>query len=188
LGTAVELLYDNNLGTNDDKNVFATVLSALQVEQRLEERKKTLPAWLQPRRFEGVPATAISDPVTERFRTITFLRYHYMRSLIHRPVLIQILHGTMSSDLGVDELRQQLDIGRRNIEVCVKSSMDLVFCVHAVNVAGAQKSLLGTWWCALYFCEYQITLSEARLCRRYCLMSVSFYGSAESILRLLDQP
>ena len=152
LGTAVELLYGNNLGFEGAKPVFTLMSDVLRVEQQLHDWRCALPMWLQPVSFKGVyPIPAGLGDLEKRLQTITIVRYHYMRSLIHRPVLVRLL-GHPTEDIVRDTHQHQLrDVGQRSLETCVESSINLISCVHTVCRARAQKSLLGTWWCSLYF-------------------------------------
>ena len=157
LGTAIERLYGNNLGFDEDKSIFTLVSDVLQVERQLDEWRNMLPAWLQPGCFEE-STSAASEPLVKRYQSITVVRYHYMRSLIHRPVVIRLL-GRAADYAGGKQsanMRHLRDIGQRSLQICVESSTDLVTCVRDVCMARAQKMLLGTWWCSLYFSKYPI--------------------------------
>ncbi len=153
LGTAVEVLYGNNLGFESDKSIFTLVSDVLRIEQQLHEWKTTLPEWLQPSHgLEAAPpGPDAADALTRRFQYITVVRYNYMRALIHRPVVVRLLvqaAGMQPGNNTGDDLRGP---GQRSLDVCIESSIDLIACVYTACIARAQKSLLGTWWCSLYF-------------------------------------
>jgi hypothetical protein len=151
LGKAVELLYGNNLGYPEDRSIYSLASHVLQVEQQLHEWKATLPSWLRPDNFETAsPGSEAENALEKRFQSIVVVRYNYMRALIHRPMLVRLLQMAQDEPEGApqDHLR---DVGRRSLEACIDSSIELISCVYAVCRARAQKELLGTWWCSLYF-------------------------------------
>jgi hypothetical protein len=156
LGTAVERLYGNNLGFEEDKPVLSLASDVLSVEQGLHEWTSGLPSWLRlasTSAFQSAP-TAL-EGLAKRFQTITVVRYNYMRALIHRPVLVRLLSQMTEHKVPATESRLLRDVGQRSLDACVESSVDLISCVHTVCKARAQKSLLGTWWCSLYFSKCQ---------------------------------
>ena len=155
LGTAVERLYGNNLGFDEDKPILSLASDVLSVEQGLHEWTSTLPTWLQPASFSGLQSTPTAlEGLAKRFHTITTVRYNYMRALIHRPVVVRLLRQVNERSSQAADSRLLRDVGQRSLEACVDSSIDLISSVHTVCRTRAQKSLLGTWWCSLYFSKF----------------------------------
>ena len=137
-----------------EKPALALASDVLQVEQQLHVWKRALPSWLQPMCFTGVYPTPLpSHPLANRLQTITYVRYNYMRALIHRPVVIRLL-SQESKVTSTEDVFQLRNVGLRSLEACAEASANLIDCVHTVCEAHAQKSLLGTWWCSLYFSKF----------------------------------
>ena len=159
LGNAVELLYGNNLGSAGETPIFSLASDVLHVEQQLDQWKMTLPPWLQPEHFEAeTPGSDTADALTKRFQSITVVRYNYMRALIHRPMVVRLLLQTSEHHPHANTQDHLRGIGQRSLESCIDSSIELISCVYAVCKARAQKALLGTWWCSLYFSKSLVAL------------------------------
>src|ERR1700761_4377644 len=113
LGTAVERLYGNNLGFDEDKPILSVASDVLSVEQGLHEWTSTLPAWLQPTSFSGVQSAPTAlEGLAKRFYTITTVRYNYMRALIHRPVVVRLLSQVTQHKAPATESRLLRDVGQ----------------------------------------------------------------------------
>ena len=139
--------------------------------------------WLLLESSEGLRYISTSlEALPRRFQSITHLRYNYMRALIHRPILTRLLSQTTEPTSKNTNLRQLRGVGQRSLEACVESSVDLIANVYKICAARAQKLLLGTWWCSLYFSEPQPP-SGGGLSDRS-----SIYGSSQPLLSMSDLP
>ena len=189
MGSAVEVLYGNNLGFEDENSIFSLVSDVLRIERQLQEWETTLPAWLQPGRFEASnPGHGTAEALRKRFQSNTAVRHNYMHALIHRPVVLWLLVQAAKHQSQNDTQDQLRGVGQRSLDVCIESSMELVSCVYATCKMRAQKSLLGTWWCSLYFSKWVLPCfpMTGRAGDVMCfLINHSFHGGAEYIRRLL---
>ncbi|KAJ9613115.1 hypothetical protein H2200_003056 [Cladophialophora chaetospira] len=173
LGNAVEVLYGNNLGYEVPKPVYSLASDVLHTEQKLDEWRTNLPPWLQPGHLSDT-----EDALTKRFQSITVVRYNYMRALIHRPMMVRLLLQATEHQTRDNTQNHLRGIGQRSLEACVDASKELISCVYAVCKAHAQKELLGTWWCSLYF-----TFTAALNLFAACLLQIKDGRESEDGLR-----
>ncbi len=154
----INLSYGSNIGCDGGINVFETVSRLFQMEQLLVDWKRRLPSSLTIRHSSDVlTVSSPLDPVQsslERFPIILTLRYHNLRVLLHRPVLVKFLDITGRSALGLDtqELNLLQQIGSNSVQICVQSSMEIIGIVSTIVASnGIRRTWLGAWWFTLYY-------------------------------------
>ena len=154
----INLCYGDNLGCAQQMSVFDTVSHLFQLEQQLIDWKRRLPSSLTLR--QSVDILSISSPLDsipsslERFPVVLTLRYHNLRILLHRPVLVMFLDitGTSAPAIDAQELTLLKQIGSNSIQICVQSSMEIISIVSAlVTSTGLRGTWLGAWWFSLYY-------------------------------------
>jgi hypothetical protein len=154
----INLCYDSNIGSADRLSVFDTVSRLFQFEQQLVDWKRDLPSSLvlhQP--IDVLSASSppdLIDSSLERFPTILTLRYHNLRVLLHRPVLVMFLDitGTSASRLDTQELTLLKQMGSNSIRICVQSSIEIIDIVSMlVTSTSLRRTSLGAWWFSLYY-------------------------------------
>lgn len=144
-------MYDNNLDKIRDRNPFETAADILQLEHQFSNWKSTLPPWLLPIRFEGLPDQVSSEEVIAQYRIIVTLRFHTFRCLAHRPMLVRLLRSPSTCSESTQATKDLQHVGKRSLEDCVNSATEVIAYVHAICTAGRQQELLGTWWCSLFY-------------------------------------
>ncbi|QKX58192.1 uncharacterized protein TRUGW13939_05313 [Talaromyces rugulosus] len=90
LGNAIDLLYEGNLGSEDKILNYELITRVLRMRHLLEEWTEQLPKHLGLIRAQNCTSQLGKDPTIDRFRTILTLRYHNIRLLIHRVVLVRL--------------------------------------------------------------------------------------------------
>jgi len=92
------------------------------------------------------------DADLERYRVIITLRYHNIRILIHRLVVVRFLDTCGKFDPADQELALLQQIGSNSVQICVRSSLEIISIVHSiVHSSGVRRGLLGAWWFSLYY-------------------------------------
>jgi hypothetical protein len=92
------------------------------------------------------------NPTIDRFRIILTMRYHNLRLLIHRAILLRLCELIDDCDdaRNSDTLVLQ-DIARSTAYISIESATEMIGIVRTlVETQWAQRGLLGVWWCALY--------------------------------------
>ncbi|KAK0888248.1 hypothetical protein LTR02_016477 [Friedmanniomyces endolithicus] len=98
------------------------------------------------------PMEPIENPFLEKLRVVLTLRYHNLRILIHRAVLVRWLDAVSQSTVDTAELSMLHDMGARSLDLCVESSTEIISLVRAaVAMRSTNRNLLGAWWFSLYY-------------------------------------
>lgn len=154
----INLCYGGNIGCDRQMSVFDTVSRLFQMEQLLIEWKRQLPSSLTLRQsIDFLAVSSPHDPIIsslERFPVILTLRYHNLRVLLHRPVMVKFLDITGTTGVGLDtqELSLLQQIGSNSIQICVQSSMEIIGLVSTlVASTGLRRTWLGAWWFSFYY-------------------------------------
>jgi hypothetical protein len=154
----INLCYGGNLGCAHQMSVFDTVSRLFQFEQQLIDWKRDLPSSLTLHQsIDMLSVSSPLDPISsslERFPIVLTLRYHNLRVLLHRPVLVMFLDitGTSAPTLDTQELILLKQIGSNSIQICVQSSMEIIGIMSTlVTSTGLRRTWLGAWWFSLYY-------------------------------------
>lgn len=150
----IQSLYGGNIGCDTSVNGFDTVGHIYQLEHQLLEWECTLPPHLGLRVAQEIPFEDGAD-LCERFRVLLTLRYHNLRILIHRPVLVKFLDLAASPTVPPQEAMLLQQIGSSSVQRCVESSMEIISIVNKIVYSPEIKAkYLGHWFWSLYFCEW----------------------------------
>ena len=164
IGEALEALYGKRFdqrGNQPDGDVPRKVQTVLQLESDLEKWRLVLPAAMRPEKCTtDASSTGSTLPLT-RYQTILTLRYHNLRILIHRtlllPALSHALYHPDSTDYEADHDFSQR-VADFSSEICIRSAMTTVWTAqNALNVSPEGK-LLGAWWFLLFYCRLPLML------------------------------
>lgn len=156
--SVINLSYGGNIGCDTETTASETVSRLFAMEQQLVDWERFLPPTLGLREVDELATTFdFIDPVTsslKRFRTILALRYHNLRVLLHRPILVKFLDtiGKSVVDSDMQEVSLMQQIGSNSTQICVQSSMKIITIVSTIVASdGPQRTYLGAWWFSLYY-------------------------------------
>lgn len=138
---------------------FDFVGPLFQMEHQLLEWERKVPVHLSLRRARDIPSEEDAD-ICERFRILLTLRYHNLRILIHRLVLVKFLDsaGSTTQDQNENVILQQ--IGSNSVQRCVESSMEIISIVTFLVHSEMGKKFLGAWWFSLYYSRLHLHPKE----------------------------
>ena len=147
----IDELYSGNIACENSASGFDIVGRLYQMEHHLLEWEGNLPIHLRPRGSQHIPSEEDADSC-ERFRVILALRYHNLRILIHRPILVKFLDIAGSHGPDDRELMLLQQVGTNSMQQCVQSSMEIIAIVNQiVHSSGMRRRFLGAWWFSLYY-------------------------------------
>ena len=151
----IDLLYGGNIGCDKPASVYDIVARLFKMELQLAEWERTLPPNLTIRLSSEIPSESQDPYLLERFRVILTLRYHNIRILIHRVILVRFLDLLGNLNNGNQDLAMLQQIGSNSVKNCVQSSMEIISIVNlVVHSTGIRRSFLGAWWFSLYYSVY----------------------------------
>lgn len=157
VGQSIATQYGMNLGLADhDIDESTTIQTATAMRQKLRRWASTLPARL------SLYDPASEEPISEstdlnRLRVILTLRYHFVRILIHRPLLCITLRYLSSTPAG-NIPPYRIQFATAEAHECIRSAESTIEIVH--RVLGAQKTCqrnLGVWFFTLLYGTYHLT-------------------------------
>jgi hypothetical protein len=150
--SVITFVYGGNVGCDAPDHVWGAVSHIFKMEQQLMDWERELPPSLCLRKPQDIPVDS-SDP-SEKFRIILTLRYLNLRILLHRSMLERFLDIIGLDDTNPTELALLQQIGANSVDICVRSSMDIIATVSTIVKAGAcLHGILGAWWFTLYYSE-----------------------------------
>jgi len=159
----IDSLYGGNLGCDSSSNIYDIASCLLQVEQQLLEWQRNLPSALPLVQASDLVSWSTQDVSNvERFRVILTLRYHNLRILAHRPVLVKFLDLLASRASDYHQLSMLQQVGIDSVQTCIQSANSIIAIVgHVVRSVSSLRKLLGAWWFSLYYSES----NPASICR-----------------------
>lgn len=152
---AVNQLYGGNLGCESPDSVFDVVTNLFKMEHQLDQWQRHLPPNMVLENSQSIPGDHDSADPAERFRVIITLRYHNLRLLIHRLVIVRFLDtfGKAKEDSHDLEILQQA--GANSFRICAESAFEIISIVSLLTHSNGQRRLfLGFWWYSLYYSKY----------------------------------
>jgi len=162
----IDTLYGQNLGDNGANGETTWIVQqVVKFEQELDDWVARLPDALKP-----VPPDWTGGPSNPaRLRTIISMRYLNLRCLLHRPVVMKLLHN------GVREARNEAAEGFK--EKLVWQSVSTIVdaatqIITTYSRLGAQKAAVGAYWFSLYYSKSFVTICVARAHRLSVFYSV----------------
>lgn len=148
----IDLLYGGNIGYETPGRVFDIVARIFKMEQHLAQWVQTLPANMSLRNSREIPSDGHDADLLERYRIILTIRYHNLRILAHRPIVVRFLDMCRKVECDEQELALLQQIGSSSVHICVKSSLEIVSIVNTiVHSTGMRRNFLGAWWFSLYY-------------------------------------
>ncbi|KIX01785.1 uncharacterized protein Z518_09512 [Rhinocladiella mackenziei CBS 650.93] len=156
LGDIISQLYGSNVDADPQLTIPTMLERTLILEQQLTAWKRSLFPQLQRRPWDTLdPEPMLSstwDPVFDRLSVIITLRYLNTRILLHRPILSAFLRRRAYLRNGGDIFEEGdsffHDVGKRSIQICQQSAVEVVDIVHKTSKPPA---LLGAWWFSAYY-------------------------------------
>jgi hypothetical protein len=122
------------------------------MENLLAQWVRTLPANMGLRNSREIPLEGHDAEILEQYKIILTLRYHNLRILVHRLVLVRFLDICGKVDRDEQDLTLLQQIGSNSIQICVQSSMEIISIVNTiVHSTGIRRGFLGAWWFSLYY-------------------------------------
>jgi len=154
----IDASYGSNLSCDNDNNAFDTVSHLFKIEQQLVEWKTLLPPPLTLRHAADIsvalPSLGTIPSLLEKFQVILTLRYHNVRILLHRPVLLKFLSlvGRGNLDMDPQEINLLQQLGGNSVLICVQSSTEIIAIIHTIVASPHPRRMwLGAWWFTLYY-------------------------------------
>ncbi|KAH8812212.1 fungal-specific transcription factor domain-containing protein [Xylogone sp. PMI_703] len=180
LGDIISDLYGQNLN-NANLKTSSLLGKILELEQRLLQWERHLPPPLEV--LTTNPALEeIDSNVTTGFLNITLtLRYHNIRSLLHRPILMKFLDH-VSSPIEEDSEYEFLDqFGQESLDMCKSSAIKTITLIHNFDVRALWPS--ASWWIGFFSFNASLTVFG---CMNVYASQASIRGStsASELLRL----
>jgi hypothetical protein len=148
----IDLLYGGNIGCETPVSAFEVVGRLFKLEEQLAQWVRTLPANMGLRNSQDIPSEGRDPELLERYRIILTLRYHNLRILVHRIVVVRFLDICGKVDRDEQELTLLQQIGSNSVQICVQSSLEIISIVNnIVHSIGMRRGFLGAWWFSLYY-------------------------------------
>lgn len=124
----IQTAYGGNLGSESNVGVVESITRIFPIEQQLVHWKRRLPPTLVLQQAVNVAPSPVQmidsqDFSLEKFRVILTLRYHNLRVLLHRPILVSILDlAGNSSLLGDPESSRYLEqVGSNSVQYVIQT-------------------------------------------------------------------
>ena len=165
----ISIMYGGNIGCDGHIPVLDTISHLFKLEQQLADWQRALPPQLFLRSIQDIPDDN-SNP-SEKFRIVLTLRYHNLRILLHRSMLVRFLEIIAEGDTESQELVMLQQIGSNSLSICVQSSMDIIAIISTIIQSGdSRRGMLGAWWFTLYYSELRtpFTTSSTFSTLAYC--------------------
>ncbi|KAF2501403.1 hypothetical protein BU16DRAFT_450555 [Lophium mytilinum] len=179
----IDLLYAANIGCGSSTSVLDFMAYLFKMEQQLMEWERSLPANMALRKSQEILS---EEDDTERYRIILTLRYHNLRILIHRLVVVRFLDTCGKADRDEQELALLRQIGLNSVQICAHSSLEIISIVSTiVHSTDVRHEYLGAWWFSLYY------VFNAGLVISACILvdqKIGLTGAATSLPALLGGP
>jgi hypothetical protein len=100
MAKGIELLYGRNVSSNAHYEIFNNIAHLFSLEQQLVRWKKDLPPRILLFEAQDLYDLRLGDlPAWQRSRVVLTLRYHNIRILIHRLLLVHFLELAGKDDL-----------------------------------------------------------------------------------------
>jgi len=183
-------LYGGNIGCEEQPNVFDTVARLFQMEHQLVEWKSKLPPQMELVQSEGILSANDDVSPSERYRIILTLRYHNLRILIHRLILVKFLDLSGKATADDQQLILLQQIGSNSVKICVQSATEIISIVNiVVHSTGARRTLLGAWWFSLYytFNAALVIFASLLVCQNFSVVGPFLPTSIDVSRRSLDK-
>ncbi len=153
----IDSLYGGNIACDEPPTELDVVTRLFKIEQDLIEWQKHLPLNMGLRNSQDILAfDRGEDPLIERYRIILTLRYHNIRVLLHRPILVKFLDISQEQPKKSQEPAFSQHLGFNSLRICIQSSEEIISMVYTLVTATApagssQHGILGAWWFSLYY-------------------------------------
>jgi hypothetical protein len=147
LGNTIEKVYQNNVESPIDFSFPDLLRRIFEIEAAIVQWKCELPSSLslfQTPNIAGLSQKPTHPP--KRIAVILSLRYHYVRSLLHRPILDWTLHRAGQGTAATSELLH--DTQNQTAGLCIQSSL---VSINLICQAVEEEGLLPVWWMSVYY-------------------------------------
>ncbi|KAL4928070.1 putative C6 transcription factor [Aspergillus undulatus] len=154
-GNVIDHLYDGNLGSEEKIPNYELIARVLRMRHLLETWVAGLPFHISLLNSKDCSLQLGKDVGIDRFRLLLTLRYHNLRILIHRVVLVRLCDSIDDYHDGqgqeYDPMALQ-DIARSTTQISTESAAQIIDIVRfVVDSEWLQPRRLGSWWFTLYY-------------------------------------
>jgi Fungal specific transcription factor domain/Fungal Zn(2)-Cys(6) binuclear cluster domain len=166
MSQSIKLLYGGNVGSNAQSDVFSNIAQLFSLEQQLAEWKGSLPPSLVLRESQDLSRFGGGElPAYERSRVVLTLRYHNVRILVHRLILVRFLDMAGKDDLDEQQFASFQQIGFNSVQTCMHAASEIINSVReVVHSTGFKRTLLGAWWFTLYYGMFMLGFFNVLSC------------------------
>jgi len=154
----IDQQYGQNLGFDSPPNVVDVLAPLSSIDAELREWDRSLPLWLKTIKSKELPNlistydTLAPSGKSKRFQVVLTLRSLNITILLHRPVLVKYFEISSNPTSDMTETTLLSRLGRNSIDVCLRSSIEIISIVHRlVHNSGPARRLLNVWWYTLYY-------------------------------------
>ena len=181
LGNGLESLYDFD-GKDENGRINPLSLSRkvdliISLETRLESWRLALPEAIRPNKQGTVVLNNGSHSSLQRFAVILGLRYHNLRVLLHRSLLLPALSDHFQRENRVSNSEDSYEmlrcIAQCSGDICVSSATSVIHIVMQASQVKPKRQLLGAWWFSLYYGISPSNPSLAKLTFAYIVFNAS---------------
>jgi hypothetical protein len=159
MSKAIELLYSGNVDSDGQICVFDNIAYLFSLEQQLTGWKRSLPPTLVLRESRALSCFVEEGlPEWERSRVVLTLRYHNVRILVHRLVLVRFLDLAGQDDHDEQQFALVQQTGFHSVQICMQAASEIINIVsQVVHSTGVRRTFLGAWWFTLYYSKCILT-------------------------------
>ncbi|KAL4953558.1 fungal-specific transcription factor domain-containing protein [Aspergillus filifer] len=151
-GRVLDQLYDNNLGIEEKLMQYELVTRVFRMRHLLEEWVPSVPAHMSLIKSSDCTTHLGRDRGVDRFRLMLTLRYHNLRLLINRTVLVRLCEAMDDHAVQSHDCLALQDIAKSTVQICLESALEIIDILRIVVESGwHQQGLLGFWWFTLYY-------------------------------------
>ncbi|KAL2835446.1 fungal-specific transcription factor domain-containing protein [Aspergillus pseudoustus] len=180
----LETLYDSNIGSDEKVADYELITRVLRLRNSLQEWVSQLPPHMNLISARECLTDIGRHPTADRFRIILTMRYHNLRLLIHRIVLVRLCEYIDDGDAHSHETIALQDIVRSTVQITLESATEIINILSTlVESEWAQRGLLGVWWCTVYhtFDAALVIFTIFLLATRSTLVTLPLAHSTDSL-------
>ena len=159
MGETLDSLYGGRSYKIDTQILESTISHRvepiLQLESDLERWRLGLPTSLRPDKSGSLAQCDGNPLILLRYRVVLGLRYHNLRILIHRalllPTLSDLLHRPAFDAYHMVENNFSKGIASLSSDICIRSAVAIVRIATTAFTVRPAGDLAGAWWYTLYY-------------------------------------
>ena len=153
LGKVIVNCYHCNLEEVNKSSDMEFLRNVFQMEELLGDWARSLPSDLSLLSVEEVLSIE-PESIRGKLRTILSLRYHNVRVLLHRPVVVQYLAKWTSGPVTNSDIMLSNPLRQHSVNACILSAAEIIQLVREIIFSPvSRRAMLGAWWFTLYYSE-----------------------------------